>query len=66
MDSISLIGSLVGAQAARTSQQIGVAVMRQALAADRAVVDMVAGSAASGSAKAPTGPGIGANLDVTV
>jgi hypothetical protein len=66
METNALIGALVGMRAAQTGQQIGVAVMRQALASDRAVADMVAGSAASGSSRAPTAPGVGGNLDITV
>lgn len=62
MDPISIATSLVGAQAARTGQQIGVAVLRQSAAAERAVVAMVAGS----TSQAAPGPGLGKNLDVTV
>lgn len=66
MDSVSLMATLVGAQSARTTQQIGVAVMRQGLAAERAVVDMVAGSASGGASRPSAGPGLGGNLDITV
>lgn len=60
----SITAAVVQMQAASLSQQVGTAVARQQFAAERAVADLVAGTAASAAPPAP--PGQGKTLDVRV
>ena len=55
MDPIA--SSVVTAQAAAFSQSVGTAVARQQIASERAVADLVAGTAATASPPAPPGQG---------
>ena len=53
----SLVSNVVQMQSAAVTQQIGVAVARQQIDAQRAVADLVAGTAATASPTAPSGQG---------
>ena len=53
----SLVSNVVQMQSAAVTQQIGVAVARQQIDAQRAVADLVAGTAATASPPAPPGQG---------
>jgi hypothetical protein len=53
----SLVSNVVQMQSAAVTQQIGVAVARQQISAQRAVADLVAGTAAAASPPAPSGQG---------
>lgn len=53
----SLISNVVQMQSAAVSQQIGVSVARQQIDAQRAIADLVAGTAAAASSSAPPGQG---------
>ena len=53
----SLVSNVVQMQSAAVTQQIGVAVARQQINAQRAVADLVAGTAATASPLAPPGQG---------
>jgi hypothetical protein len=53
----SLVSNVVQMQSAAVTQQIGVAVARQQIDAQRAVADLVADTAATASPPAPPGQG---------
>lgn len=53
----SLVSNIVQMQSAAVTQQVGVAVARQQIDAQRAVADLVAGAAATASPPAPPGQG---------
>jgi hypothetical protein len=53
----SLVSTVVQMQSASVTQQIGVAVTRQQIKAQRAMADLVAGTAAAASPPAPPGQG---------
>ena len=58
----SLVSNVVQMQSAAVTQQIGVAVARQQIDAQRAVANLVAGTVATASPPAP--PGQGQILDI--
>ncbi|MBD8908538.1 hypothetical protein [Methylorubrum zatmanii] len=53
----AIASQIVQAQSAAFSQQVGIAVARQQIGAERAVADLVAGTAANASPPPPPGQG---------
>ena len=58
----SIVSNIAQMQSAAVTQQIGVAVARQQIDAQRAVADLVAGTAATASPPAPPGQGQAVDL----
>jgi hypothetical protein len=63
MDTISLVTSLLSAQAGNTQLQIATAALKSSADAEKSVVQALLGG---GNPSANLGPGIGSALDVTV
>jgi putative motility protein YjfB-like len=63
MDIMSMISSVLAAQAGNTQMQVATSLMRSNIDAEKSAMQTLLG-APTGSSQANLGPGIGGNLDI--